>query len=257
MVHRSSGAQPARGRADGRPRMARGVGSRRSSFDSRWAALRNRDGASATRRISGPFCSACGRRGHQEAGDFTMSDRSLGDLLKAGHRGLCPELVEKLPVPWRLRGSPATDYDLTDEALVAAVQTALLLGQPLILAGEPGVGKTSLAAALENRLGLFLHDPVQVKSVTTGLDLFYTFDEVARFRDAGRPRDEKEREGRDTPKGLRNYVRFSSLGRAILWSAGPDAQVATGSVPSQEIMGRPEITTLRLGDLFPLEFRRD
>ncbi|HEU0099807.1 MAG TPA: MoxR family ATPase [Allosphingosinicella sp.] len=185
-----------------------------------------------------------------------MSDRSLGDLLKAGHEGLCPDLIERLPVPWRLRGSPAADYDLTDQALVAAVQTALLLGQPLILAGEPGVGKTSLARALEHRLGLFLHDAVQVKSVTTGLDLFYTFDEVARFRDAGRPRDQKAGDGRQAPKGLRDYVRFSSLGRAILWSAGPDAEVATGSVPSEEIVGIPGIATLRLGDLFPLEFRR-
>lgn len=188
-----------------------------------------------------------------------MTEQTLGDLLKAGPDGLGPELLQKLPTPWRLRGSRAADYDLTDDALVAAVQTAMLLGQPLILAGEPGVGKTSLASALAHRLELVFHDPVQVKSVTTGLDLFYTFDEVARFRDAGAAAAAAQRDSgkQGEAKGLRHYVRFSSLGRAILWSAGPDARVATGSVAPGEILGRePEQEGLRLGDLFPLEFRR-
>ena len=110
-----------------------------------------------------------------------MSDERLGELLRTGADGLGPGLVEALPIPWRLRGSPAKDYDLSDPSLVAAIQAAMLLGQPLILAGEPGVGKTSLAGALAHRLGLHFHDPVQVKSVTTGLDLFYGFDEVARI----------------------------------------------------------------------------
>lgn len=188
-----------------------------------------------------------------------MAEQRLGHLLKAGADGLSPELLEQLPTPWRLRGSGAAGYDLTDEALIAAVQTAMLLGQPLILAGEPGVGKTSLAAALAHRLRLVFHDPVQVKSVTTGLDLFYAFDEVARFRDAGAGAAAAARIAEEAvePKGLRDYVRFSSLGRAILWSAGPDARVATGSVAPSEILGKETGEKgLRLGDLFPLEFRR-
>lgn len=183
-----------------------------------------------------------------------MADEILRALLDAGDKGLVPELVERLPVPWRLQGFPGEDYDLSDPALVAAIHAAMLLGQPLILAGEPGVGKTTLAAALAHRLKLFFHDPVQVKSVTTGLDLFYGFDEVARFRDAAAARGEGD--GAAPLKGLCDYVRFSSLGRAILWSAGPDAQVVTGSVAAGEIVaGGGDRTVLRLGDLFPREFR--
>ncbi|MGZ8999285.1 MAG: AAA family ATPase [Allosphingosinicella sp.] len=187
-----------------------------------------------------------------------MSRTELGKLLRTGADGLGPDLVAALPMPWRLRGSPAKDYDLSDPALVAAIQAAMLLGQPLILAGEPGVGKTSLAGALAHRLDIHFHDPVQVKSVTTGLDLFYDFDEVARFRDAASTRAAEE-EGETPPpsRGLRDYVRFSSLGRAILWSAGPDALVTPGSVSSGEIMGDgKDRAALRLGDLFPREFTR-
>jgi len=189
-----------------------------------------------------------------------MANLSLRALLDAGAIGLRHELVEALPVPWHRRGDPAADYELEDAALIAAIQAALLLGQPLILAGEPGVGKTTLAPALARRLDLFFHAPVQVKLVTAGLDLFYAFDEVARFRDAFPLSQQASphlapQVGRG--RGMREYVRFSSLGRAILWSAGADTMVATGSVSAREIMGDERDTrSLRLGDIFPHEFDR-
>lgn len=167
-------------------------------------------------------------------------------LLTTDEEGLSPELVTLLPEPWRFRRPSAQSYDLSDPALSTAVKAALLLGQPLILAGDPGVGKTTLAAALSARLGVPLLPPAQVKSTTVGLDFFYHFDEVARFRDAS---------SGDNMRGLRDYIRFSSLGRAILRSAGPDTPVATGSVPLAAILGGGGgHTPLTLGSLFPREF---
>lgn len=186
-----------------------------------------------------------------------MNEGQLGELLVAGQHGLGPQLVENLPTPWRLRGAPDQDYDFSDQSLIAAIQTSMLLGQPLILAGDPGVGKTTLGGALARRLGLFLHPLVQVKSTTTGLDLFYSFDEVGRFRDATSARAAAGGGEGSERTGLCRYVRFSSLGRAILWSAGPDALVSTGSISSEEITGGAGSDgLLRLGNLFPHEFER-
>jgi MoxR-like ATPase len=101
------------------------------------------------------------------------------------------------------------------ENLEAAIRVALLLGLPLLLTGEPGCGKTSVAFWLAWKLHLAgpgcRDEPLvhYVKSTSTGRDLLYEFDELERFRDgqAGRP------------KPLQSYLRLNALGRAILYSS--------------------------------------
>ena len=48
------------------------------------------------------------------------------------------------------------DY-LVDEGLATAISLALSLGQPLLLEGEPGVGKTTAAKALSRAWGTPAH----------------------------------------------------------------------------------------------------
>jgi MoxR-like ATPase len=61
---------------------------------------------------------------------------------------------------------------------------ALLLGQPLLVTGEPGTGKTQLAAGVAYQLGLDEPLSFETKSTTTARDPFYSFDHVGRFRNA-------------------------------------------------------------------------
>lgn len=116
-----------------------------------------------------------------------------------------------LPVPFHERYRDAAGYD-PDPDLTAAVNVALLLGQPLLLTGEPGCGKTSLAFWLARELGL--DEPLlqPVKSTTTGRDLLYGFDDLARFRDSQT----------GTRRPAVSYLGLNALGQAILVSAGPE-----------------------------------
>lgn len=117
------------------------------------------------------------------------------------------------------------DYD-ADPALRDAVNTALLLDQPLLLTGEPGTGKTQLAEKLALELGVPLFK-FETKSSSAAQDLFYTFDHVARFQAAQISRDA------DALQALR-FVDYGAMGRAVIQSMKPtDAErhFADGRLP--------------------------
>jgi len=82
----------------------------------------------------------------------------------------------------------------------------LTLGQPLLVTGEPGTGKTQLAYSIAHELGLGEPFKYEVKSTTTSKDLFYRFDAVRQFHDSHSQRLRPERD----------YLEFNALGRAIL-----------------------------------------
>jgi MoxR-like ATPase len=119
--------------------------------------------------------------------------------------------------PLRLR-HPLTENHKRSEAyfpaagLCEAMDVAMLLGQPLLLTGDPGTGKTRAAHWLAEQLDIAPLLRYDVKSTSTGTDLLYQFDEVARFRDSTRKES----------KALVRYVRFNALGEAILRAAGGD-----------------------------------
>lgn len=77
------------------------------------------------------------------------------------------------------------------EQLETAINTAIAIGEPLLVTGEPGTGKTQAAYYTAYKLGV---EPVihfQVKSDSAARDLLYHFDTVRYFGDAhlagGRP----------------------------------------------------------------------
>lgn len=96
------------------------------------------------------------------------------------------------------------------KGLPEAADVAMMLGIPLLLSGPPGTGKTRAAFWLAHALGAGKPLRFDVKSGTTGTDLLYHFDEVARFRDSTR----------QVSRPLSHYLRFNALGEAILRAAG-------------------------------------
>lgn len=125
-----------------------------------------------------------------------------------------------------------------EDGLANAVNVALMMGQPLLVTGPTGSGKTHLAHAIAAEFDLPLVT-VSVRSETRAEDLFYRYDQVARFGD--RQNDVRRPEA--------HYLRFTGLGLALLRAGGAEAPLQR--VPSkregpQEIDG-PQV----FGDIAP------
>jgi MoxR-like ATPase len=110
--------------------------------------------------------------------------------------------------------------------LRAAVSTALMLGMPLLLTGEPGSGKSRLAGSIAHELDLPLIE-FAVKSDTRATDLLYRFDAVGRFHAS-------QAEGRAAD--ARRFLTFEAIGRALLHAKPRDYSYGT----DDDGLGLPE-----------------
>ncbi|MFN7142605.1 MAG: AAA family ATPase [Myxococcota bacterium] len=95
---------------------------------------------------------------------------------------------------------------IADDGLLADVNAAIVLGRPLLVKGEPGTGKTVLAAAVAESLGMPLLTWT-IKSTTKAVDGLYHYDVVQRLNDA--------RFGEGDVRDIRRYIRMGVLGQAF------------------------------------------
>lgn len=78
---------------------------------------------------------------------------------------------------------PLATVHIFDEDSIHAVNAALASGRPLLVRGEPGVGKSQLARAAAEKLErVFLHCPVDIQ--TEAKDLLWRFDAIERLAKA-------------------------------------------------------------------------
>lgn len=78
--------------------------------------------------------------------------------------------------------APASTY-VYDDSIEIAINVALATGRPLLISGEPGTGKTTLAADVARRMKWRFYSQT-VSSRTSARDLLWTFDAVQRLSDA-------------------------------------------------------------------------
>src|ERR1700729_2219252 len=99
-----------------------------------------------------------------------------------------------------------TDRYIATEELMAAVTAAMVLSRPLLIKGEPGTGKTLLAAEIARSLEKPLYE-WHIKSTTKAQQGLYEYDAVSRLRDSqlGDPR----------VKDIRNYIVKGNLWEAF------------------------------------------
>ena len=99
----------------------------------------------------------------------------------------------------------SADY-IASEELLQSVNIAAALGKPLLVKGEPGTGKTVLAEAVAQSLGmpLFIWS---IKSTTKAQDGLYVYDTVQRLYDS--------QFGTAGVDDITRYIRLGKLGEAF------------------------------------------
>ena len=90
--------------------------------------------------------------------------------------------------------------------LMMAVNAAVTLGRPLLIKGEPGTGKTQLAAEIARSLQRPLHE-WHIKSTSKAHHGLYEYDAVSRLRDS--------QLGEEKVRDIRNYIVKGSLWEAF------------------------------------------
>lgn len=99
-----------------------------------------------------------------------------------------------------------TDSYIATDDLMLAVNSAMVLGRPLLVKGEPGTGKTMLAEEVAAALGMPLFQ-WHIKSTTKAQQGLYEYDAVSRLRDS--------QLGDDRVHDIANYIVKGKLWEAF------------------------------------------
>jgi MoxR-like ATPase len=102
----------------------------------------------------------------------------------------------------------ASKYVL-DEELAKIVNISIALEMPLLLKGEPGTGKTMLAHAIAEALGMRLI-VLNVKSSMKLIDALYQYDTLTRLNDSRFGDSKRE------VSNIEEYIRMGKIGQAFV-----------------------------------------
>jgi len=109
---------------------------------------------------------------------------------------------------------------IMDEDMIHAVNAALAIGRPLLVWGEPGIGKSQLAKAVAKQLNrAFLHFVADAK--TESRDLLWHFDAVARLAEAQIYKETPECKD-NNPMAIEKFIVPGCLWWALNWQTATD-----------------------------------
>lgn len=101
-----------------------------------------------------------------------------------------------------------TDFYVAPEDVADGVNLAVELGRPILVEGEPGCGKTTLAYSIAAEKGLGDVIKIAIKSTSRAQDLLYRVNALRRLQDAQSPHNEDARY-------IYPYLALGPLGKAL------------------------------------------
>jgi len=116
--------------------------------------------------------------------------------------------------PWRDKANRIKSYKTFSDKVKKMVSAALILRRPLLITGNPGIGKSSLAEAIREELQLgeeVLYWRIGTQSKFK--DGLYSYDALSRLHDM--QVKEKDAEGNFVSEKVENYLKLEALGVAF------------------------------------------
>lgn len=144
------------------------------------------------------------------------------------------------------KGSLRCPVHVFDKPTIDAINAALAAQRPLLVCGEPGIGKTQLARAVARALGrAYVHHVVDVR--TESRDLLWHFDAVKRLADAqlGSALNPKGNDSAGLSEmreslAVKHYLQPRALWWGFDWAgAEKQSEIAGGTIPPQIDGGDP------------------
>ena len=159
---------------------------------------------------------------------------------------------------------------VADKKAVELVNAALCLRRPLLIEGNPGAGKTSLAYAVARELGLPGPYRWSIVSRTTLKEGLYAYDAIGRLQEASLQRQKVGEDGKYEEPDIGSYLRLGPMGMAFYQSRpGRPAVLLIDEIDKSDIdmpndllhifeegfFEIPELTRLKTGDQSVLPYR--
>ena len=107
---------------------------------------------------------------------------------------------------------------VASEKAIELVNAAICLRRPLLIEGNPGSGKTSLAYAVAAELGLPGPYRWSIVSRTRLKEGLYDYDAIGRLQEASLLRQKAGDKGEITPPDVGDYLRLGAMGMAFYMS---------------------------------------
>lgn len=102
---------------------------------------------------------------------------------------------------------------IANREIIEAVNASIYLRRPLLVTGKPGIGKSTLAKAIAENLGLGKVLSWHITSKSVLEDGLYSYDALARLQDIQIKKDDKNKE---IDTSIENYLKLKALGTAFL-----------------------------------------